>query len=55
MMFSSAMRPSLEMLTPLVTRETAVISDVLNHNCIITAIRLACPRERHVYRHLDMT
>ena len=41
-------------LAPLITPDTAVISDELNHNCIINAIRLARPRERHVYRHLDL-
>jgi glycine C-acetyltransferase len=31
-----------------------VISDALNHNCIINAIALARPAEKHVYRHLDL-
>jgi glycine C-acetyltransferase len=30
-----------------------VISDELNHNCIINAIRLSRPKEKRVYRHLD--
>jgi glycine C-acetyltransferase len=34
--------------------ETAVISDALNHNCIINAIRLARPARRAVYPHLDL-
>ena len=41
-------------LPPLITEDTAVISDELNHNCIINAIRLARPGARHVYPHLDM-
>jgi glycine C-acetyltransferase len=41
-------------LPPLITPEAAVISDELNQNCIINAIRLARPRERHVYHHLDL-
>jgi glycine C-acetyltransferase len=41
-------------LPPLITDKTAVISDTLNHNCIINAIALARPAEKHIYRHLDM-
>jgi glycine C-acetyltransferase len=54
MIFSSAYATMMGLLPPLITPETAVISDALNHNCIINAIRLARPRERHVYRHLDL-
>ncbi|HUK07834.1 MAG TPA: aminotransferase class I/II-fold pyridoxal phosphate-dependent enzyme [Stellaceae bacterium] len=54
MTFSSAYATMMGVLPPLITPETAVISDELNHNCIINAIRLARPRERHVYRHLDL-
>jgi glycine C-acetyltransferase len=52
--FSSAYATVMGILPPLITPDTAVISDELNHNCIINAIRLARPRERHVYRHLDL-
>ena len=55
MLFSSAYATVMGVLPPLVTPDTAIISDELNHNCIINAIRLARPRERHVYRHLDLT
>ena len=55
MLFSSAYAAVMGVLPPLITPDTAVISDELNHNCIINAIRLARPRERHVYRHLDLT
>jgi glycine C-acetyltransferase len=41
-------------LPPLITERTAVISDELNHNCIINAIALARPAEKRIYRHLDM-
>ena len=41
-------------LTPLITGDSIVISDELNHNCIINAIRLARPKEKLVYKHLDM-
>ena len=54
MIFSSAYAAVMGILPPLITPDTAVISDELNHNCIINAIRLARPRERHVYRHLDL-
>ena len=54
MVFSSAYATVMGILPPLITPDTAVISDELNHNCIINAVRLARPRERHVYRHLDM-
>lgn len=54
MIFSSAYATVMGALSPLVTSETAVISDELNHNCIINATRLARPREKYVYRHLDM-
>jgi len=55
MVFSSAYATVMGLLPALITPETAVISDELNHNCIINAIRLARPRERHVYRHLDLS
>jgi glycine C-acetyltransferase len=54
MLFSSAYATTLGVLVPLITAETAVISDELNHNCIINAMRLARPKEKHVYRHLDL-
>src|SRR5215469_10434030 len=54
MLFSSAYATVMGILPPLVTDKTAVISDALNHNCIINAIALARPAEKHVYRHLDM-
>jgi glycine C-acetyltransferase len=54
MLFSSAYAAVLGTLTSLITAETAVISDELNHNCIINALRLSRPREKVVYPHLDM-
>jgi glycine C-acetyltransferase len=54
MLFSSAYATALGVLPPLVTDKTAVISDELNHNCIINAIGLARPAQKHIYRHLDM-
>jgi glycine C-acetyltransferase len=54
MIFSSAYAAVMGVLLALITPETAVISDALNHNCIINAIRLARPAEKYVYRHLDL-
>ena len=54
MIFNSAYAAVMGLLLPLITPETAVISDELNHNCIINAIRLAAPAEKRIYRHLAM-
>lgn len=54
MIFSSAYATILSVVVPLVTPETVLISDELNHNCIINAIRLARPREKYVYKHLNL-
>jgi glycine C-acetyltransferase len=53
-LFSSAYAAMMGLIPPLVTEKTAVISDELNHNCIINAIGLARPAEKHIYKHLDM-
>lgn len=52
--FSSAYATVVSVLVPLVTAETAIVSDELNHNCIINAIRLARPKVKAIYRHLDL-
>jgi glycine C-acetyltransferase len=54
MIYSSAYAAVLGVLPPLVGESTAVISDELNHNCIINAMRLAAPAHKQVYPHLDM-
>lgn len=54
MIFSSAYATMIGTFVPLVTAETALVSDELNHNCIINAIKLARPKEKRVYRHNDM-
>jgi len=54
MLFSSAYTTVVGILTPLITKDTIVISDELNHNCIINALRLARPKDKKIYRHLDM-
>jgi glycine C-acetyltransferase len=53
MVFSSAYGAVLSAITPLVTRETVLVSDELNHNCIINAMRLARPVGKSVYAHND--
>ena len=52
MIFSSAYGTVMGVLPPLITDQTIVLSDALNHNCIINAIRLAGPGDKAVYRHL---
>lgn len=52
--FSSAYAAMMGTLPGLIAPDTAVISDELNHNCIINAIRLARPKQRFVYKHLDL-
>ena len=54
MIFSSAYAAIVSTLVPLVTAETVLISDELNHNCIINAMRLARPAGKEVYKHLDL-
>ncbi|NVM24645.1 MAG: aminotransferase class I/II-fold pyridoxal phosphate-dependent enzyme [Desulfobacterales bacterium] len=55
MVFSSAYATVMGIVSPLIDNETIVISDELNHNCIINAIRLSRPKTKEVYKHLDMT
>jgi glycine C-acetyltransferase len=54
MIFSSAYAAIVSTITPLVTPETVLISDELNHNCIINAMRLARPAGKAIYAHNDM-
>ena len=54
MIFSAAYVTVMGVLVPLISKETAVVSDELNHNCIINAMRLARPHSKHVYRHNDV-
>jgi glycine C-acetyltransferase len=55
MIFSSAYAAVMGVLAPLISDQTVVISDALNHNCIINAVRLARPAVKEIYKHLDMT
>ncbi len=54
MIFSSAYAATISVLVPLITAETTVVSDELNHNCIINAMRMARPAKKRIYRHLDL-
>lgn len=52
--YSSAYAAILSTLIALITPETVVLSDELNHNCIINGVRMSRPASRGVYPHLDM-
>ena len=54
MAFSSAYVTSMGVIVPLTTSETVTISDELNHNCIIQAMRLSRPADKFIYKHNDM-
>ncbi|MEA3447133.1 MAG: aminotransferase class I/II-fold pyridoxal phosphate-dependent enzyme [Bacteroidota bacterium] len=54
MLFSNAYVTSLGVLFPLCTKETVYVSDELNHNCIIQAMRLSRPAGKFIYKHNDM-
>lgn len=51
MIFSSAYATVMGTLSPLISGETIVLSDALNHNSIINAVRLSRPKNRKVYSH----
>jgi glycine C-acetyltransferase len=54
MIFSSAYATVVSAIVPLTTERTILVSDELNHNSIINAMRLARPQGKEVYRHSDM-
>ena len=54
MVFSSAYSTVMGVLPQFITEETLVVSDELNHNCIINAIRLSHPAKKAIYRHFDI-
>jgi glycine C-acetyltransferase len=54
MIFSSAYGTILSTITPMVTEQTVLVSDELNHNCIINAMRLARPAGKAIYGHNDV-
>lgn len=54
MLFSSAYTTMLGVLPQFITADTLIISDALNHNCIINAIRLSHPAGKEIYAHADI-
>jgi len=54
MAFSSAYATVVSTIVPLVTDATVLISDELNHNCIINAMKLARPAGKGIYGHNDL-
>jgi len=54
MLFSSAYVTSMGVIVPLTTSETVLVSDELNHNCIIQSMRLSRPAGKFIYKHNDM-
>lgn len=54
MVFSSAYATAVSVIVPLTTADTALVSDELNHNCIINAMKLSRPKGKFIYRHLDL-
>jgi glycine C-acetyltransferase len=54
MLFSAAYATMMGVLPQLITEDTLVVSDELNHSCIINAIRLSHPAKKEVYAHADI-
>lgn len=54
MLFSSAYTAVMGVLPHIIAEDTMVLSDELNHNCIINAVRLSKPAKKEIYKHLDM-
>ena len=54
MLFSSAYVTVMSVFATLTTEQTVIISDELNHNCIINGMRLARPLSKAIYKHNDM-
>jgi glycine C-acetyltransferase len=54
MIFSSAYATVISTIVALTTDQTILISDELNHNCIINAMKLSRPADKAVYKHNDM-
>ncbi|MCF7890784.1 aminotransferase class I/II-fold pyridoxal phosphate-dependent enzyme [Candidatus Bipolaricaulota bacterium] len=52
--YSSAYATMTGIIRPLTSSETLILSDELNHNCIINGIRMAKPKGKDIYSHLDM-
>ena len=54
MLFSSAYATVMSTITALTSDRTWLVSDELNHNCIINGMKLARPAGKGIYRHNDV-
>jgi glycine C-acetyltransferase len=54
MTMSAAYATMMGVLPQLISDQALVVSDALNHNCIINAIRLSHPVRKEVYAHADI-
>lgn len=54
MLFSAAYATVVSVFAALTTDQTWLISDELNHNCIINGMKLARPAGKSVYQHNDV-
>jgi len=54
MLFSSAYTTMMGVLPQFISADTLIVSDALNHNCIINAIRLSQSKSKEVYAHADI-
>jgi glycine C-acetyltransferase len=54
MIYSAAYATMIGVFAAMTSKDTTIISDELNHNCIINAIRLSRPFEKKIYKHNDM-
>jgi glycine C-acetyltransferase len=55
MIFSSAYATIVSVMVALLDAGTVVISDELNHNCIINGIKMARPLAKSIYAHNDVS
>jgi len=53
-LFSAAYATMVGVLPQFISEQTLIVSDALNHNCIINAIRLAHPAGKVIYAHGDL-
>ncbi len=54
MITSAAYTSVLGVVVSLTTPETIIVSDELNHNCIINAMKLARPKDKKIFPHLNL-
>jgi glycine C-acetyltransferase len=54
MIICAAYATMMGVLPQFITEDTLVVSDALNHSCIINAIRLSQPAKKEVYAHADI-